>query len=179
MLSGKRLGLRPLQTEDVWPLYKWFNDKRVTEDMGAQHTLFYVSLDEEKRAVEKKITSNSERDFIIQLLDGGAPIGLISLNKIDLRNGSAEMQLIIGESKEWGKGYGKEATRLLQDYAFNVLNMHRIHLRVPEYNKRAIACAKGSGFRKDGTFRDDHFHLGAFMSSHLMSILREEFEALP
>lgn len=177
MIIGKKVGLRPLQSEDAWLLYKWHNDRRVTEDLGIQDALFCVSMDEERGRVERMITSGSDRHLIIRLLGDGRDIGLISLHRLDPRNSSAELRIIIGEPSEWDKGYGGDAVKLLVDYAFNVLNLHRIYLRVTEYNKRAIACFRTSGFEREGVLRDDHFHLGAYMSSHLMSILRDEGSA--
>ena len=174
MLEGKNIGLRPLVSEDVWLLYKWFNDRRVIEDLGARHSLFCISLDEERRIIEKKMMSATDRDFIIVDLATGRAIGWASLSHIDQRNTNAELNLIIGEVSEWGKGLGKEATRMMVDQAFNVLNLHRIHLRVTEYNKKAIACFTACGFQREGTMRDDHYHLGAYLSSYLMSSLRPE-----
>lgn len=174
MLKGENIGLRPLQTEDVWLLYRWFNDRRVIEDLGARHTLFCVSMEEERKSVEKRLSSPTDRDFIIMDLENDRAIGWISLSHIDQRNAAAEAFVLIGETAEWGKGRGKEAVRMLVDHAFNVMNLHRIHLRVPEYNQRAIACFAACGFQKEGVLRDDHHHLGAYMSSYLMSILRNE-----
>ncbi len=174
MLAGKNIGLRPLQTEDVWLLYKWFNDRRVIEDLGAQRALFCVSMEEERKIVERRLSSPTDRDFIISDLENDKAIGWASLSRIDQRNAAAEVFIIIGETSEWGKGRGKEVTRMLVEHAFNVMNLHRIYLRVPEYNQRAIACFTACGFQKDGVLRDDHHHLGAYMSSHLMSALRSE-----
>ena len=173
-IKGKSIGLRPLRPEDIWLLYRWFNDKRVIEDLGLRHALFCVSMEEERKLMERKLNSPSDRDFIVVKLADDRSIGWISLSHIDQRNASAELNLVIGETEEWGKGFGREATMTLVDHAFNVLNVHRVHLRVTEYNERAIACFGACGFQKEGTMRDDHYHLGAFMSSHLMSVLRPE-----
>ncbi len=174
MLKGKNIGLRPLQTEDVWLLYKWFNDRRVLEDLGARHALFCVSMEEERKSVEKRLSSPTDRDFIIMDLENDRAIGWTSLSRIDQRNAAAEVFVLIGETTEWGKGRGKEAVRMLVDHAFNVMNLHRLYLRAPEYNQRAIACFTACGFQKEGVLRDDHHHLGTYMSSHLMSVLRNE-----
>ena len=40
MLEGKSVGLRLLETDDAWLLYRWFNDQRVLEDLGAEHLYF-------------------------------------------------------------------------------------------------------------------------------------------
>lgn len=173
MLKGPRVELRTIQTGDAPLMYRWHNDPRVASEMGMRHTLFATSMEEERTALQRIVTTSSEQYLIIQL-KGGRPIGYTSLARIDLRNASARLTVVIGEPAEWGNGYGKEVTSLLTNYAFNVLNIHRLYLRVPDYNQRAIRCFTACGFQKEGTLRDDHFHLGSYRSSHLMSILREE-----
>ena len=34
MIKGKHVGLSPLQSDDAWILFKWFNDPKVTDDLG-------------------------------------------------------------------------------------------------------------------------------------------------
>ncbi|NLT37335.1 MAG: GNAT family N-acetyltransferase [Methanomassiliicoccus sp.] len=168
------MGLRPMLSEDSWLFYKWFNDQRVLADMGLKHALFCVSVEEERARIGKKLSSPTDRDFIIVDLESEHAIGWAGLSHIDLRNSTAEVNVVIGEPQEWDSGKGIEATRMLVDHAFEVMNMHRLYLRVAEYNERAIACFTTSGFTVEGTMKDDHYHHGKYASSHLMSILREE-----
>jgi RimJ/RimL family protein N-acetyltransferase len=119
------------------------------------------------------VGSAAERYFAIHL-KGGRAIGYAALRSIDQRRASAEAVVVIGEPGEWHKGYGRETARLLASYAFMVLNLHRVWARVPEHNSRAVSCLAAAGFEREGTLRDDHHHLGAYRSSHLMSVLREE-----
>lgn len=174
MLKGTQVGLRPMVSEDVWYLYRWYNDQRVMEDLGLRRALFCVSVDEERAIVEKKLTSPTNRDFMIVDLGTEKSIGWTGLSHIDLRNSSAEMDLVIGEVSEWGRGKGAEAARMMVAHAFEVMNLHRVYLRVPCYNERAIACFKASGLVIEGTLRDDHHHHGDFASSYVMSALRVE-----
>jgi len=175
MLKGKRVGLRPLESKDSWLLHKWFNDQRVLEDLGAQHISFCTSMDREFQIVDEMMTNRSKRYFMIQSLEGGRDVGLIGLDKIDLRNASAELQIIIGDVECWGKGFGGEAICVLLDHAFSRMNLHRVYLRVADYNDRAITCYKACGFQAEGRLRHDHFHKGAYRDALVMSILKEEF----
>ncbi len=175
MFEGKKVGLRLMQTEDVWLLFRWFNDQRVLEDLGSDHGYFCVSMDQEKTAVERMLQDRKALYFIISKLDGGSSIGIICLANIDERNASAELRIIIGEVNEWGMGLGEEAIKLLLHHAFNAKNLHRVWLRVAEYNARAIACYRNSGFREEGRMRHDHYHNAAWKDALLMSILDSEY----
>lgn len=179
MLKGTRVGLRPLESRDSWLLHKWFNDQRVLEDLGAQHISFCVSMDREFHIVDEMLANKSKRYFLIQSLDGNRDIGLVGLDKIDQRNASAELKIVIGEVDCWGKGLGSDAIRVLLDHAFALMNLHRIYLRVADYNDRAIACYKACGFQPEGRLRHDHFHKGAYRDALIMSILREDFGRVP
>ncbi|MDW5564092.1 MAG: GNAT family protein [Methanomassiliicoccus sp.] len=174
MLKGERIGLRPMQNEDVWHLYRWFNDQRVLEGLGQTHGLFCISVEEERVAVEKMLTSPTNRDFIVVDLEVDKVIGWAGLSDIDLRNASARFEIVIGEPSEWDRGKGTEATRMMRDHAFEVMNLHRVHLRVPCRNARAVTCFMASGFVIEGTLRDDHFHNGRFVPSYAMGTLRDE-----
>ncbi len=176
MLLGSKIGLRPLQGDDVWVLYRWFNDPRVRDALGSQHDLFPVSMDEEKKRVEEDINASDRKAFIIVKLEDNNPIGLILLTDIDPRNATAQLNITIGEVDQWDKGYGRDSIQVLLKYAFQMLNLHRIWLRVAEYNEKAIRCYLASGFQKEGRMRDDHYHGGRYRDMFLMSILSEEFK---
>jgi len=174
MIRGEVIGLRPLQTEDVWLLFKWFNDQRVVGDLGCRHALFCVSIEEERRIVERKLASPDNRDFVIVDLAADRAIGWTGLSHIDQRNASAELDLIIGEVAERGKGREVAAARMMVEHAFDGLNLHRLYARVPGYNAAAIAVLAAAGFEEEGVLRDDHYHHGRFASSVMMSALRDE-----
>ena len=175
MIEGGQVGLRLMESEDVWLLYRWFNDQRVLENLGSGHGYFCVSMDEERLAVEKMLQDRRALHFIIVKREGGKPIGLIGLVGIDDRNASAEMRVTIGEVEEWDKGLGADAITVLLDHAFNARNLHRIWLRVTDYNARAIACYRKCGFREEGRSRHDHYHKGAWRDALQMSMLDSEF----
>lgn len=66
-----------------------------------------------------------------------------------------------------GRGYTTEAVRLVVDYAFQVLKLHRIEAGVMPRNTRSIRVLEKSGFEKEGLSRknvlingkwEDHLH---------------------
>jgi RimJ/RimL family protein N-acetyltransferase len=60
------------------------------------------------------------------------------------------MSIGLGDSANWGKGYGHEATRLALGFALNELNLHRVQLTVFDYNPRAIHLYEKLGFQQEG-----------------------------
>lgn len=68
---------------------------------------------------------------------------------------------------------------LIQLYdAFEELNLHRVDLRVLEYNKRAIKCYEKCGFIKEGVEREGALIEGKYETDVFMSILDREYDVI-
>jgi RimJ/RimL family protein N-acetyltransferase len=84
----------------------------------------------------------------------------------------------IGEREYWGKGYGKDAMRIMLRYAFMELNLHRVSLNVYEYNPRAIRSYEKAGFTVEGRQRQALNRDGRRWDMIYMGSLREEWKRL-
>jgi RimJ/RimL family protein N-acetyltransferase len=171
-IVGERIYLRPLERADAPTLQPWFNDLEVT-----RFTTHYlpISLPKEEEFIDKG--SRSETDVIlgIMLRDGDRLIGATGLHGISARHRSCTLGISIGDKREWGKGYGSEAVRLLVGWAFSTANINRVALEVLTFNERARRCYERLGFQKEGILRQRHFCDGKFHDSIAMAILREEW----
>jgi RimJ/RimL family protein N-acetyltransferase len=87
------------------------------------------------------------------------------------------MSIGLGDSANWGKGYGNEATRLALGFAFNELNLHRVQLTVFDYNSRAIHLYEKLGFQQEGIYREFLQRDGRRFDMYLYGLLRHEWEA--
>ena len=85
---------------------------------------------------------------------------------------------MIGDKRNYDKGYGTEATKLMLNHAFNNLNLNRIYLKVLEDNPRAIKIYDKCGFKKEGVLRSAVYKNGSYKNLIIMSILKEEFALL-
>jgi RimJ/RimL family protein N-acetyltransferase len=73
-----------------------------------------------------------------------------------------------------GRGLGREVTRLVLGWAFDVLGVHRVELEVLASNGRAIRCCLSCGFRREGVRREAGLYPGGWKDFILMAILRPE-----
>lgn len=103
----------------------------------------------------------------------GRLIGYAEFYWIEWHHRSGWLRLGIGSPQDWGKGYGKEALRLLLRYGFDEINLRRIGAVIPEYNTPAIYLAQSAGFveevrRREAIHRDgrrwDLLHFGLLQS---------------
>jgi len=171
-IETKRLVLRSVEPKDARFLADLVNDPDVRNFLGAYSLVFPVSVDMESRWIETS-TKTDDSNMIVTLRDRSVPIGLLSLKDSNQRNSSIHLAIIL-RKKSWDKGYGTEAIIGVLDLLFDRMNMHRVWLRVADYNKRAIACYKKCGFKIEGTLREDHFSGGKWRDSYVMSVLEDD-----
>ena len=84
------------------------------------------------------------------------------------------MQIRLGEAEERGHGYGTEAVRLLLDFAFKDLNLHRVYLRVFVTNEAALRVYEKVGFVREGVLREAAYIDGKYVDVAVLGILRDE-----
>lgn len=172
---GEKCYLSPCSPEDAQKWAEWLNDSEVSLPLGDEvyTTITLERMQEDVRSIAVK----QENVFTIVDLKTGAAIGRCLLFGIDAVNRSAMMGIFIGEKACWGQGYGQEATRLLLDYAFNLLNLHSIMLGAFAFNQRAIHAYQKVGFKEIGRRREARLVAGKKYDAILMDILEDEFRA--
>jgi RimJ/RimL family protein N-acetyltransferase len=178
VVESGRVFLRPLEPADAELSRRWRADAQVASAASLGRP---PSLAEVEDGITR-LTSEQGKDrysFLICLVDGERPIGQISLFALDLQHGSAELGIFIGEPDEWGKGYGTDAVNALVDFGFGELRLERIWLNVWTENERARRAYEKAGFVLEGTLRNDRYEGGRFTSGNVMSLLRDEWAALP
>lgn len=102
-------------------------------------------------------------------------VGTIRLMKIDWRHRKAELGIYIGHSEHQRKGLGKEALKLILDWAFHDLGLHKICLRALRENSQAMAAFESVGFREEGTMREDFYQDGEYKDVAIMGMLDGEY----
>jgi RimJ/RimL family protein N-acetyltransferase len=172
MMRGERIWLRPMETSDV--LESPIDDLDLGHYSGFRRPF---SRAERERFAKHLVSSEAEQNFVICELGEERGFGGIGLRDLDRLNGSAEVTVFIYDPAKWGKGYGTDAMLVLLDFAFGELRLERIWLRVFDYNERAVRSYEKAGFVKEALLRHDRWHRGTYGNTHLMAILRSEWEA--
>ena len=141
--------LRPLEKRDLPYIYEQENSRKV---MALWFEEPYTSFVEENDRF----------------------IGVVELMDIDTLHRHTEIQIII-HSEFQGHGYAQAAMRAGIEYAFTVLNMHKVYLYVDVKNSAAIHIYKKIGFIPEGTLRQHFFAEGEYHDSLMMGIFPHEF----
>jgi RimJ/RimL family protein N-acetyltransferase len=119
------------------------------------------------------LTSEDLSHLIIESTADRSRVGYIILAGLADANQSIEFRRIVVTEK--GKGYGKEALRLVKKLAFEELKAHRLWLDVKEHNVRARHLYESEGFVAEGVLRECIKADVGFESLVVMSMLSGEY----
>jgi [ribosomal protein S5]-alanine N-acetyltransferase len=160
-IKGDGINLRELRRADLegnW--YKWFNDSVVTKYQNKK--IFPNTRESQEKYYSYLLNSNS--DVVMAIVDAASNkhLGNVGLHKIDWVHRSAELGIVIGEKEFYGKKYGKQAWKLITEYGFDILNLHRIFALIMEKNIASIKCAEAAGFNCEGKIRDYFYKNGTY-----------------
>jgi RimJ/RimL family protein N-acetyltransferase len=173
VIKGKKVILRKAKLSDAERFVKWVNDDEVNRFMSVRK----IGLKEERKYIQDRIDGKTKNNFHFCIeTKEGLHIGATGLEKINKRNKSATFGIVIGDKNYWSKGYGTESAKLILDFGFKKLKLHRIQLDVYSYNPRAIKLYKKLGFKKEGIKREHNFYKGKFYDTILMSVLSREWK---
>ena len=175
-MRGKKVGLAVMEKHDLPKFKRWLNDPKLSLFMREFDAMLTAENMEEWYM--DSCHDEHQIDFAIVNMEDGALVGACTLIGMDRRNSTAELRIFIGRHRFWNQGYGSEAMLLLLDYAFNVLNLNSVYLKVNEINKNAIHVYKKLGFRVAGKRRQARAYLRKRYDLYLMDMLAKEFDKL-
>ncbi len=175
-LRGQQIIVRPLRLSDASAI-----KKNVTRAIARFTSLPYPyqtshAVDFIKKA-NQKIVRQTALELGIEHKKNGEIIGVVGLIKIDLNNKNGELGYWLGQNY-WGQGIGQEAVKLILNYAFNKLKLHRIYAQVIPVNLASIKLLKKSGFRYEGRLRQAVLKNHHWYDYLVYSILKKEFSQL-
>ena len=161
--------IRALEREDLKFIHE-INNERNTMAYSFEEP--YESLDELISLYDKHIHDTHERRFVIDVEGNFA--GVVELVWIDFIHRNCEIQIIILEHFR-GLGYAQQALKKGIEYAFSILNMHKVYLYVDTSNAPAVHIYKKIGFEIEGNMKEQFFSNGTYRDSYFMGLLRSDY----
>jgi [ribosomal protein S5]-alanine N-acetyltransferase len=168
--------LRALEVDDYKTTIRWRADEEIWDSVLGER--YFVSSEYERKWIQDAIANRNEVRLGVCLRDNSELIGLTSIVAIDWLHRSARSQIMIGEKSYWGKGYGTQAVLETVRFGFLSRGFERMWVRVISSNEASIALHEKIGYKREGVMRHAVFKNGRFHDVVLLSLLRDEFEAL-
>lgn len=173
ILKNDMLTLRPITEHDAPAMHASLTDAEGMRLTGTHNT---YTLEQVTNFCKRISQADDRADYAILLnTNPDTPIGEIVLNDIDTHNQSASYRVALYSTRHYNKGIGTQATRLILEYAFMTLNLHRVELEVFAFNPRALRMYEKCGFIREGIKRDALLWDGEFVDAIVMGILKPDY----
>lgn len=172
-LDGSKVFMRKLSSEDCGNRYLgWLNDPEVNRFSGRAPE---CSREQMLEYLEKMNAPGSNHLLMgIFWKENEEHIGNCLLGPIDKRNANAEISNLIGEKSFWGKGVAVEADRLIINFAFSKLRLHKITIGNIAPNRGATFMSRQLGFSLEATLKEQILWNGTFVDVLRFGLLREQ-----
>jgi [ribosomal protein S5]-alanine N-acetyltransferase len=154
LMEGEQIYLRRVCVNDVNQRYiDWMNDPQVTKYLESR---FYTNT-EESIVEYIKDKQNDKHNLFMAIItrDGHRHIGNSKIGPIDWNHRLAEVGIMLGDKDYWYKGIATEVLKLMSDYAFKKLKLHKLTAGCYEENKGSSKAFQKAGFTLEG-IRKNH-----------------------
>ena len=101
-------------------------------------------------------------------------VGIIQVRQMDLSWDTAEWGFAIG-APFWGTGAFLESARLVVDFVFETIGVHRLEARAAVRNGRGNGALSKLGAVREGLLRRSFLRDGEYLDQVLWSVVREDW----
>jgi RimJ/RimL family protein N-acetyltransferase len=102
-------------------------------------------------------------------------VGLFQVRQLDLGFATAEWGFAMG-SEFWGTGIFVEGARLVADFAFRTVGVHRLEARAAVKNGRGNGALRKIGAMQEGVLRRSFLRHGEYLDQVLWTILDSDWQ---
>ncbi|HEY6537469.1 MAG TPA: GNAT family protein [Candidatus Dormibacteraeota bacterium] len=176
LFHGDLVRLAAPRPEDAAVLSRWSEDGeyRRLADTDAPRPLPTEFFGERDQVAEASPTAF---EFRIRTIADDRLVGFVAVFSIEWTNGHGWIAAGIGDARDRGKGFGKEALSLTLRFAFHELGLRRVALDVIATNEAAIGLYRNLGFLEEGRMRERVLRDGRSSDLIYMGLLRRNWEA--
>jgi [ribosomal protein S5]-alanine N-acetyltransferase len=173
VLSGSMVTLRELRLSDAASLLTMLGTEEVARFISPPPT----TIDGFERFIA---WTNRERAAGNYVCFGVVPhgmdtaIGIFQIRQLEPGFGTAEWGFAMG-SAFWGTGAFMDAAKMVIDFAFDVVETHRLEARAAIANGRGNGALRKVGAMQEGILRKSFLRNGEYLDQTLWTILDEDW----
>ena len=176
VLTGRLVTLRELETADAPALQAFLSAEEVARLIAPPPT-----VEGFERFIERMKLEQQRGVYVCYAVvphGQTAPVGLFQVHELEPAFRTAEWGFVLG-SRYWGTGMFMDAARLVVDFAFDGLGVHRLEARAALVNGRGNGALKKLGAVQEATLRRAFICKGEHLDLALWSILRSDWRSAP
>ena len=172
-LHGDEVTLRELRLSDAAPLFELLTAQEVARFISAPPT----SVEGFERFIgwaEQQRTAGEYLCFAVVPRGQDTAVGIFQVRQLEPGFATAEWGFATG-SRFWGTGVFLESARLVMDFSFETLRVHRLEARASVVNGRGNAALTKLGAIREATLRRSFHRDGVYHDQALWSILEDDW----
>lgn len=154
---------------------KWLRDYEVIKSINRLDYIYPVSFDAVKEYYEKVTKSKNDIFLAIYFKENNKFIGTIRVNNINWYTRVADIGILIGDRKYWGRGVATDSIYAVSKYLFQILGMRKLSAGLMDIKSAMQRVFKKLGFQVEGRFRKTDWFEGKYVDHIYMGCFREEF----
>jgi RimJ/RimL family protein N-acetyltransferase len=177
VLTGEHCALRELQEDDAAPLVSILTAPDVARFMSpppatVERFAWFIDWSRREREAGRYLA------FALVPHAQSSPVGLLQLRQLEPEFRTAEWGVAMAP-RYWGAGLFVDAARLLLDFAFTELGVHRLEARAALANGRGQAAMRKLGAVQEGLLRQSLTTAdGQRLDQVLWSLLDEDWRQI-
>ncbi len=173
-LNGSRVTLRELRVTDAASLYTALSTEEVGRFISPPPTTVegferFIAWTHQQRAGGRYVC------FGIVPRGDDVAVGLFQIRTLESDCGVAEWGFALAY-EFWGSGLFEEGARLVVDFAFRAVGIHRLEARAAVRNGRGNGALRKLGAVQEGVLRRSFIRAGEYLDQALWSILRDDWQ---
>ena len=173
LLTGSLITLRELQINDAPSLFAMLATEEVSRFISPPPASVegferFIAWTHRQREAGQYVC------FAVVPKGSDVAVGLFQVRSLEPGFGTAEWGFAIG-SDFWGSGIFVEGSRLVLDFAFDVVGVHRLEARAAVRNGRGNGALRKIGAVQEGVLRRSFLRHGEYLDQTLWSLLDDDW----
>jgi RimJ/RimL family protein N-acetyltransferase len=173
-IEGSSIRLRPLVPSDYATIFDWYNDPEIVAPFDRFAVDTMESFVHSVETAASDAASLAPR-FVVERREVPGAIGFVGHYLAHPVLEYVDVWYILGDRAARGKGYGREAVRLLVNHLYATVAVERVGATCDVENVPSYRLVEGLGFRREGTLQSALFHHGRWHDVYVYGITRAEW----
>lgn len=172
-LTGELVTLRELRSSDAPSLFAALSTEQVSRFISPPP----ATVEGFGRFINWAIRQRQCGQYVCFAVvpnDSDTAIGIFQVRSLDPAFGTAEWGFALA-SEFWGSGTFMDGAKLIVDFAFEVLGVHRLEARAALKNGRGNGALRKLGAVQEGVLRRSFVRNGEWLDQALWTILEDEW----
>lgn len=160
-LEGDSIYFQALNAKDAEEIHAYASDEEVSRFIGWRLMNTLAETTDYIDEMLRREAAGTHLYASIVLRATGTIIGTVMIFNFDREANHAEIGYVLHKDY-WGKGYCTETIKLINEFAFDKLKLHKLHARVVDKNIGSIRVLEKNAYQLEGHVKDYYYIDGSY-----------------